>query len=138
MKWKSLIEKHLEKNPRMKLNPPATEQQIAEIEKRFGIVLPTDLKEFLGELNGDNWLVFSTSQIIEINEMQRTAFDFYMPLDCLLFIAGNGCGDYYGYPITRDGIDGRKIYMWEHEDDSRIYKASGLKDMIEKYFSDQI
>ena len=48
------------------------------------------------EFDGDGWLLLSADQIIEINEMLRELVEF-MPLDCFLFIARNGCGDYYSY-----------------------------------------
>jgi hypothetical protein len=137
MSWKALIEQFAGDNRHVKPNPPATEKQIAEVEKRLNIVLPADIKSFLKELNGDNYFVFSTSEIIEVNETQR-GLDCFMPLDCLLFIAGNGCGDYLGYPITREEIKDWEIFMWDHEYDNRVYKASGLKDAIEKYYTSMI
>jgi hypothetical protein len=54
-----------------------------------------------------------------------------MPLDCLLFFGGNGCGDYYGYPITsQDGVRDDNVFIWEHEYDNRIWKANNLEDAI--------
>ncbi len=62
-----------------------------------------------------------------------------MPLDCLLFFGGNGCGDYYGYPITlQDGVRDDNVFMWEHEYDNRIWKASNLEEAIKKYYNDEI
>lgn len=136
--WKALLEPFTKENDYMKLNPPATEQQISEVEEKLNIQLPDDLKGLLRELNGDDWLLLSTVQMIEINLMVR-AQEFYMPLDCLLFFGGNGCGDYYGYPITReDGLRDGDVLRWNHENDSREWVASGLKDTIEKYYNDQI
>ena len=138
MKWKELIEQFVENNPYMKPNAPATEQQIANVEERLNATLPVELKDLLREFNGDNWFVFSTFQIIEINELQR-GLDFYMPLDCLLFFAGNGCGDYYGYSITlKDGVRDDRVFLWEHENDNRIWKANNLEDAIKKYYNNEI
>lgn len=138
MKWKTLLERFTKENTCMKLNPPATEQQINEIKEKLHIRLPEDLKSLLRELNGDDFLLLSADQIIEINLMVR-AQDFYMSLDCLLFFAGNGCGDYYGYPITReDGIRDGDVFLWNHENDNREWKASGLEDTIIKYYNNQI
>ncbi|KAF0193537.1 MAG: Cell wall assembly/cell proliferation coordinating protein KNR4 [Bacillota bacterium] len=89
------------------------------------------------QFNGDNYFLLSTSQIIETNLMLRSISAF-MPLNCLLFVAGNGCGDYYGYAITGDGLKDWEIYMWEHEYDNRIFKANGLRDAIEKYYTDRL
>jgi len=135
MKWKILLEQFTKENPYMKLNPPATEQQISEIEEKLHIHLPKDLKSLLRETNGDDFLLLSTDQIIEINLMVRTQ-DFYMPLDCLLFFGRNGCGDYYGYPITReDGVRDNNVYMWDHEYDSREWKAGSLEEIIIQYYT---
>ena len=62
-----------------------------------------------------------------------------MPLDCLLFFGGNGCGDYFGYPITRlSGVRNDNVFMWDHEYDSRIWKANNLEELIKKYYFDEI
>ena len=135
--WKSLIEKLSVGNNNAKPNSPATSKQIAEVDERLKVTLPNDIKEFLLDLNGDNWLIFSTSQIIETNlEIRKQTC--YMPLDCLLFIGGNGCGDYFGYPITGDGINDNDLFMWEHEYDNRVWKAGNLQDLINKYYNDEI
>ena len=136
-KWKPLIEKLSTGNDNVTPNPPATEKQLSEIEEKLKVVLPPDIRSFLLELNGDNWLIFSALQIIETN-MEIRKLSCFMPLDCLLFIGGNGCGDYFGYPITCDGIDDGKIFMWEHEYDNRIWKANNLHDLINKYYNEVI
>ena len=78
----------------MKPNLPSTQKQISDVEKSLGNKLPSDLKELLLQMNGDDWLIFSIEKIMEINLSVRQ-LDCYMPLDCLLFFGGNGCGDYY-------------------------------------------
>jgi hypothetical protein len=139
MKWRILIEELAKDNPYVKLNPPASEQQIHEVEKKLDVPLPDDLADLLREFNGDSWLIFSTEQIIETNLSIREALDSYMPLDCLLFFGGNGCGDYFGYPITRgDGVRNDNVFMWEHEWDNRIWKANNLEDTIRKYYNNEI
>lgn len=135
--WRELLVNLSCGNEYVRLNQPATDNEIFEVEKEIGIRLPSDLKNLLMEFNGDNWFIFSTQQIIETNLMIR-GLTCFMPLNCLLFFAGNGCGDYYGYAITGDGIKDWEIYMWEHESDNRIFKANGLKDAIEKYYTDKI
>ena len=62
----------------------------------------------------------------------------FMPLNCLLFFAGNGCGDYYGFPITlSDGVRDDIVFMWEHEYDNRIWKANNLEDTIRRYYNSE-
>jgi hypothetical protein len=122
----------------VKPNLAASEEQISKVEKSLKIKLPSDLKDLLLELNGDNWLIFSAEQIIDINLSVRK-LGCFMPLDCFLFFAGNGSGDYYGFPITKeDGVRDDSVFIWEHETDSRIWKAGSLKDAIIKYYNDEI
>lgn len=138
MKWKTLLEQFTQDNPYMKLNPPATEQQILEIEEKLQVRLPPDLKELLGETNGDDYLLLSAAHIIEDNLMMREMHCF-MPLDCLLFFAGNGCGDYYGFPITReDGVRDDNVYIWCHENDNRQWVAGSLEQTILRYYNNEI
>lgn len=136
--WDILYNELTSKHDYIKLNKPATEKQILDVEKALDNKLPDDLKELLLRFNGDNLLIFSTEQIIEINLSVRK-LDCFMPLDCLLFFAGNGCGDYYGYPITKeDGVRDDNVFMWEHEYDNRIWKASSLEYTIKKYYNGEI
>ncbi len=136
--WNELYKSLIDTHDYIKPNPPATQKQIFDIEKSLGIKLPMDLKVLLFKMNGDSWLIFSAEQIIEINLSVRK-LECYMPLDCLLFFGGNGCGDYYGYPITRqDGVRDDHVFMWDHEYDNRIWKANNLQDMIKKYYNDEI
>lgn len=137
-KWHEIFMDLASKNKYTKLNSPATQMQLVHVEEMLGNKLPIDIQELLLELNGDNWLIFSTEQIIETNLSLRK-LDYYMPLDCLLFFGGNGCGDYYGFPITDEqGVRGDKVFLWEHEDDSRIWKANDLEDTIRKYYNGEI
>ena len=90
----------------LKLNAPVDKEEVAAAEKSLSVVFPPELKDLLGELNGDNWLLFSVAQIVETNLMIREALgQFYDKLDELLFIAGNGCGDYYAYQICGGEAD---------------------------------
>ena len=137
-KWRELYSDLMVKHKSIKINPPANREQISTVEETLGNKLPTGLKELLLEMNGDGWLMFSTEQMIETNMMAR-GLDGFMPLDCLLFFAGNGCGDYYGFPITLEhGVRDDNVFMWEHENDNRVWKANNLEDTIRKYFNDEI
>jgi hypothetical protein len=139
-KWSKLYSdlNLINKNEFIKINPPATEKQLSEVEEALGNKLPADLRDYLLEMNGDDWLIFSTDDIIKDNLYTR-GIDYYMPLNCFLFFGRNGSGDYYGYPITSsDGVQDFNVFMWEHEDDSRIWKANNLEDTIRKYYSNEI
>ena len=137
-KWSLLYKELTRKHDYIKLNPPATPAQVSKVEKTLDCKLPDDLKDLLLEMNGDNWFIFSTEKIIETNQSIRS-LECYMPLDCILFFAGNGCGDYYGYPITReDGVRSDSIFFWDHEYDNRAWKASDLKVAIQRYYAAEI
>lgn len=137
-RWSELYNRLKKEHKAIKTNHPATLNQVAHVEKTLGVRLPDDIKEFLLEMNGDGWFVFSADEIIETNLRVRTEMTSYMSLDCLLFFAGNGCGDYYGYPITRDGIRDDNVFIWEHEYDNRIWRANSIEDAIRKYYNDEI
>jgi hypothetical protein len=126
--WKKLILNFSNANLNIKLNPPATNKDILEVENKLNISLPKQLKSLLSEFNGDSWFILSTKQIIDINISLRQ-IEGCMALDSILFIASNGCGDYYGYPITKSEIKS-EIFMWEHEYDNRIFKANNLKELL--------
>ncbi|MEL7622700.1 MAG: SMI1/KNR4 family protein [Clostridiales bacterium] len=136
--WNTLYKGLTSKLDYIKPNPPAAQQQILDAEKLLGNELPADLKELLLAMNGDGCFIFSVEQIVDTNLSARK-FDWCMPLDCLLFFADNGCGDYYGYPITpQDGVRDDNVFMWEHEYDNRIWKANNLEDTIKKFYNDEI
>lgn len=89
-------------------------------------------------MNGDGLLLHSVQQIVENTIMARRALgEYYEGLTELLFIGGNGCGDYYSYIITNGIIDSKEIIRWEHEDNNRVFVGNGLAQLIEKYYTDQ-
>ena len=79
--WNLLYKELTGTHDYIKPNTPATQKQIAEVEKVLGCKLPTDLKELLLEIDGDNWFVFSTEQIIfELQGNQPGKFDCQLRL----------------------------------------------------------
>ena len=133
------IRKYMNDNEVIKPNPPADLKMITNAESRLNVMFPNDLTELWLEMDGDNCLLLSVKQIIEDNLLVReTLSDCYEGLDELLFIGGNGCGDYYSYSIMDGKIKSTEIVRWEHEDNSRIVVANSLKEMIDKYYNDEI
>lgn len=51
-----------------------------------------------------------------------------MSFDSLLFFGDNGGGDQFGFARTGTGMD---IFVWDHENDSRMWVASGLGPYLE-------
>ncbi len=137
--WKDLLKQYEGINNDLKINLPADKSEIERAERVLGVSFPTELKGLLLELNGDSWLLFSVAQIVENNLLTREALgEYYDKLNELLFIAGNGCGDYYAYEVCGEKTISTKIILWEHEDNSRRSVATSLSDLINRYYDDQI
>ena len=126
--WVEKIRKYSKNIRFININPPATDNEIQEVINTLGDI-PDDLKKLLKEINGDNFVLFSTDQIVEENIRLREMIEF-MPLDCLLFFAGNGCGDYYGYQIRKDGICSYNIFLWDLEYDNRTWVAGSMDTVM--------
>lgn len=133
--WKNLLLNYSKVNPFVIPNPPATLIEISEVESKFNLQLPKQFKDLLLECNGDRNFVFSTKDVIETNIDLRNIDE---SLNSILFVTGNGCGDYFGYYIVDGTIQSDQIYMWEHESDSLKLKANDLKEAIDKYYNDKL
>jgi hypothetical protein len=128
-------------------HPPASGQSINDCEKRLGVIFPNELKGFLLQTNGvtervatsrgevdSGHFLFSVERILEINTFQRTQTgDYTMPLDCLLFFAEDGIGDYFGFAAINGKVPHSRIYFWDHEDDSRRSIAPSLEYFVENW-----
>jgi hypothetical protein len=115
--------------------PPASEADIAQAEEKLGVAFPRELRAFLLEANGlhahyGTHVISSVQRIVQDNLERRTMESFrglYMPFDCLLFFGDNGGGDQFAYPITADGVQGSKIFMWDHETDGRPWYGPSIE-----------
>ena len=128
--WRELFESIAKDTRDVYIQAPASRADIDLVETSLGCLLPDELVSLLLELNGDHDCLMSTNDIIETNLMLREELTACMPLDCLLFFAQNGCGDYYGYGIRKNGDLDSSIFFWDHELDSREWYAVCLKDAI--------
>lgn len=125
---------------------PASALRLAETEKALGITLPDELRELLLESDGvkgkyGQGLVWSIARIQEENLQFRSNPDFrtlYMPFDSLLFFADGGNGDQFGYAILDGAIRRTDVYVWNHEDDSRTWAASSLKQCLEWWLTGKL
>lgn len=133
--WLALIS---EWYPEHTFAPGALEAEIAEAERALAAAFPAELRDLLRESNGVFGefkldVVWSTSSIVEANQRVRTAFaDIFMPFDALLFFAGAGNGDYFGFPVVQ-GVCRPDVFVWNHEDDSRASIARDLRDYLERW-----
>jgi hypothetical protein len=153
MDWKTYINETYKKAEYedFELTPiysePANLESIEIVEEKLGIEFHDELRSLLLETNGirewmktDKWegetgyLVFSLDKIEEENLCIRSLDvnrDNYMPFENLLFIAPAGNGDLFGYSINNGQIRRSDIFVWNHEDDSRVNVAPSLKRFLE-------
>lgn len=138
--WKEVISALESDSKYIKFGEPATQNELAEISKTLKVDLPKDLTEMLQEINGDGDFLLSATEILEANLNLREVYqDYFMTLDCLLFVARNGAGDFYGYPIFANGeLDSDKIYYWSHETDDRIWVADSLADLVKGWYQETL
>ena len=133
--WLEKVEAIVRMNRFARVMPPAEDHEIKKLFDMFGDV-PSDLIALLKEANGDGDILLSVDQIIETN-LTNSQLDFYMPLDCILFFARNGCGDYYGYGISK-AKEFTKIYFWDHESDDRTCVCGYLEQLLDSYLKGEI
>ncbi|MEK3936861.1 SMI1/KNR4 family protein [Sporosarcina sp. FSL W7-1349] len=125
---------------------PADHASIARVHQELHVFLPPDLLTLLNETDGvfDEFncpLIWPADKIVEENLFFRNFADYkdlYMPFDHLLFFSDSGAGDLFGYSILNGQIQRDDIFVWNHEDDSRTWVASSLKDFIDGWVNDRI
>ena len=85
--------------------------------------------------------MWSTERIQQDNIEFRTTEDFkdlYMPFDSLLFFADAGNGDQFAFTVLNGEIRRNDIFVWNHENDSRTWAASNLKQYLEWWLSGKL
>ena len=137
--YKELFVTGSKNNPYIKIEAPAKSKAIARAEAKLKCSFPDDLKAYLSEINGDGDLFFSAERIVTENLSVRSALaECYPDLDQYLFVAGNGCGDYYGYRITGEHVSGRVVLFWDHETNAAHTVADSLAALIKLMYIDQV
>jgi len=134
--WKELVQSLATD---YKFSPPASTIEIAMAEKQLGVELPDDLRQLLLETDGIDGeyglgLIWPLGRIVKDNLLFRTSEDFqelYMPFDPLLFFADAGNGDQFAFPILKHSIRQPNIFIWNHENDSRLWVAPSLAKYLE-------
>lgn len=133
-----LVRGYAQDNKYVRPQPPATEEEISDAENKLAVSFPSDLRTLLLEMNGDRYLCHSAEDIVKNNLSLRSAFEEFADLSCYLFVAGNGCGDYYCYQIDNGIVQSSPIYIWEHEFFEAKVVANNLENMIHLYYQDKI
>ena len=125
---------------------PASDSHILGIETMLNLSLPVKLKGLLKQTNGisDKYgadLIWSANKILEENINFRTNNNFkelYMPFENLLFFGSKINGDLFAFVILNNEITRSDVFIWEHETDSRVWFASGLKKYLQKRLNETI
>ncbi|MFF4843705.1 SMI1/KNR4 family protein [Streptomyces collinus] len=123
--------------PEVEFRAPVDATALAEAERRLGRGLPTQLTALLMETDGmvgeyGTDVVWSLDRIVEQNLLFWSPDTFpglYMPFDPLLFFGDNGGGDQFAFVLTPARPD---IFVWDHEDDSRLWAARELEDYLHR------
>ena len=110
------------------LSDPASQSDIATLEKQLGIKLPAELHDVYMRHNGFGirssadpariyWTLAPVSRVPELTGSARDWFQETHPKEASLFypVIDWHCGDYTGYLVTSDGnaLDG--LFTFEHE-----------------------
>ncbi|MGW1882888.1 SMI1/KNR4 family protein [Streptomyces sp. NPDC001970] len=132
--WKEAAAEAL---PEVEFRAPVGATALAEAERRLGRGLPAQLAALLMETNGivgeyGKDVVWTLDRIVEQNLLFWSPDTFpglYMPFDPLLFFGDNGGGDQFAFVLTPERPD---IFVWDHEDDSRLWAACELEDYLHR------
>lgn len=132
--WKEAAAEAL---PEVEFRAPVDATALAEGERRLGRGLPAQLAALLSETNGivgeyGTDVVWSLDRIVEQNLLFWSPDTFpglYMPFEPLLFFGDDGGGDQFAFVLTPERPD---IFVWDHEDDSRVWAARELEDYLHR------
>lgn len=126
-------------------SPPASAELIQAVRVLGGGELDDALAALLAESDGITGeyglgVVWSCAQIVRENEAFRTNADFkslYMSFDSLLFFGDAGNGDQFGLRVLEGEVP-PDVYVWNHEDDSRTWVASNVRDYLDGWLSGRL
>jgi hypothetical protein len=122
--------------------PPASSDAIRRCEAELGHVLPADLRNLLTETNGivgefGLGLLWDAKRIADDNSHLRDDADLrelYMPFAGLVFFADAGNGDQFAMSLSGN----QEVYVWNHEDDSRIWVAPTVMRYLESWMTGEL
>ncbi|WP_298830146.1 SMI1/KNR4 family protein [uncultured Planococcus sp.] len=105
--------------------------------------LPKELEDLLSETDGvyDEficlfiWSINKLSKKTSILEDGKILKIFICLLIISFFFSNAGNGDLFGYAVLNGHIQSEDIYVWNHEDDSRTWIASSLKEYIKGWIT---
>lgn len=153
--YKELLAELTSGNKWVRLGAPCLRNEIARAENAVGCPFTRELRELLGEVDGDGWALMSAREIAAETKRLRDDYrafcedegrpeaDYADDAGRFVFFGKNGCGDFFGYRVGADGLpDGTAVYVWEHEKigEARCYRpvADNIADFIVRYYGDKI
>jgi len=117
---------------------PTTKNEIDKVESLLNVTLPQELKEIMLETNGvkgsyELGLIWPLDRIINENKHYRDGFleEYYMPFENLVFFAESGIGDLFAFPVSQNRVCRDDVFVWNHENDSRMWVAPSVTKYVE-------
>lgn len=150
--YKELIRLYAEDNPNVQIRKPCPAIAVRRAERKVGCRFPEELKEFLGETDGDNWMLWSAREIITMTMMIREEYrpmfvgslekDHYKQrVSNFLFFGTSRQGDYYCYRVP-DGkhAETKEICLWQCrnilEECCWVKAADSLPELVKLFYGD--
>jgi hypothetical protein len=124
-------------------NEPVTDEEILSLENFLGFPIGERYKQLLLEFNGfqnqtGTRLLFSVEEAIETTkemwDKKNGWSEFCLPFQAMYFMGEVGNGDLFFFPIIKNELVDWKIYLWDHEEDSRNLVGFHLQTFLSKIF----
>ena len=143
MNWIELFES-LDENA--STSEPAKDFVVEQIKEQTGTEISGQLLELLMQTNGiinkrfGDYLVYSYDRIIECHELFNTHYprDENELLQSLLFIADDGCGDYFGYVVSGGKIETEEIGVYYPITNEYKIVAPSLREWAIEWYSGKL
>jgi hypothetical protein len=123
------------------VTPAPTDAAVADAERVLGSRLSESLRDLYAHSDGltDEWgyaYVLPISDLRQQNQYFRAAFgDLYMSFDDLILFGELGNGDMLFQPCVPP--DNENVFVWDHEDDSRTWRATDVADALRRLAAGQ-
>ena len=153
MDWKENINRLdlADSSTHFEFNNPASENIFQNLQSQLDLIeLPSELEDLYKQSNGISRhfkgqkigeLIWTAEEVIEVNKEYRSDPQYkelYMSFNQLLFISDAGNGDLFGFVSLNGKFDRSDIFVWNHENDSRIWIAPNLTKFMEYYANETI
>ncbi|GMA16939.1 hypothetical protein E5F05_15925 [Deinococcus metallilatus] len=121
------------------VNPPVRRDDLESLRNSINLPLPTAYKDFLKFSDGLELLspvILSARQAIFKNQELRGEHwgELYLSFAGMFFFGEDADGDLFFFRILNNEVD-EGVFVWRHEDDSRIRVSYTLEAFLEQYIS---